>query len=82
MTEETFMIESLWILDNESGICIFEENYTDITKEGTSTDLISAFLSAILSFANETFTDEIKHIQFSNHRILFEFSNSFLFVIS
>jgi len=76
-----FLIEGLWILENNSGICIFEENYVDFTREGITTDLISSFLSAILTFADQTFIDEIKHIQFSNRRIVFESSEYVLFVI-
>jgi len=86
MSEETehieVLIESLYILEKDSGICLFEENYVDITKDGISTDLISSFLSAILSFADETFADEIQHIQFSNRRILFNFSEHVLLVIA
>lgn len=77
-----FLIESLWILENDSGICVFEEYYNDFTKEGITTDLIASFLSALLSFADEAFTDEIQHIQFSNRKIIFEFSDYVLFVIA
>lgn len=76
-----FLIQGLFILEKESGICVFEQNYVDITKDGMPTDLISSFLSAILSFAGETFTDEIQHIQFSNRKIIFEFSEHVLFVV-
>lgn len=80
--DEDLIIESLWILDDESGICIFEENYRDITKEGVSTDMIASFLSAILMFAGETFAEEIQHIKFKNSKIIFDFSDHFLLVIA
>ncbi|GAH35568.1 unnamed protein product, partial [marine sediment metagenome] len=63
-----------------SGICLFEEIYNDFTKEGISTDLITSFLSALLSFANEAFTDAIQHIQLSSRKILFELTKNVLFV--
>ncbi len=76
------LIESLWILEKESGICIFEEYYVDFTREGIETDLIASFLSALLSFADEAFEDAIEHIKFSNRKIVFEFSECVLFVVS
>jgi len=76
-----FLIDGLWVLDYNSGICIFEENYRDWSTD-LSTDLISSFLTAILSFANEAFIDAIKFIQFSNHKIIFEFKKQALFVIA
>jgi hypothetical protein len=76
-----FLIDGLWVLDYNSGICIFEENYRDWSTD-LSTDLISSFLTAILSFANEAFIDAIQFIQFANHKIIFEFNEHALFVIA
>ena len=80
--DDKFFIESLWVLENMSGICVFEENYVDFTNEGMSTDLIGSFLSALLTFADETFTDEIQHVQFANRKIIFEFSKYLLFIVA
>ena len=77
-----FLIDSLWVLEASSGLCIFEENYVDFTKEGISSDLVASFLSGILTFAGEAFADEIQHIQFSNRKIFFEFTKHVLFVIA
>ena len=79
---DSFLIESLWVLENASGICVFEENYVDFTNEGMSTDLIGSFLSALITFAGETFTDEIQHVQFSNRKIIFKFSDYLLFIVA
>jgi hypothetical protein len=81
-TEESFLIESLWVLDKDSGVCLFEENYIDFMNEGMSIDLIGSFLSALLTFAGETFADEIQHVQFSNRKIIFEFSKHLLFIVA
>jgi len=75
-------IDSIWILENESGIVIYEEIYKDITKDGISTDLILNFLSALVNFAGEVFTDELKHIKLSNHKIFFNFLKHIMLVIS
>ena len=80
--DDSLLIESLWVLESRSGICVFEENYVDFTNEGISTDLIGSFLSALLTFADETFTDEIQHVQFSNRKIIFKFSEFLLFIIA
>ncbi len=82
MNSENFLIESIWILDKSSGLCIFEEIYEDFIKKGLDSDLIASFLSAILNFAGETFTEEIQFIKFTNRKILFEFSERTLFVIA
>jgi len=44
--------------------------------------LILNFLSALVSFANEVFVDEIKHIKLSNHKIFFNFLKHIMLVIS
>ncbi len=75
-------IDSIWILEIESGIVIYEEIYNDITKHGISTDMILNFLSALVSFADEVFVDEIKHIKLSNHKIFFNFLKHIMLVIS
>ena len=80
--DDSLLIESLWVLESRSGICVFEENYVDFTNEGISTDLIGSFLSALLTFADETFTDEIQHVQFSNRKIIFKFSEFLLFIVA
>ena len=76
------LIESLWILENQSKLCVFEENYSDFTKDGISSDMIGSFLAALLTFAKESFTDEIQSIKFSNRKIVFKFSKHLLFVIA
>jgi len=75
-------IDSVWILEIESGIVIYEEIYKDITKHGISTDMILNFLSALVSFADEVFADELKHIKLSNHKIFFNFLKHIMLVIS
>ena len=75
-------IDSVWISENESGIVIYEAIYKDITKYGISSDMILNFLSALVSFANEVFVDEIKHIKLSNHKIFFDFLKNIMLVIS
>ena len=77
-----FLIDGLWILESSSRICIFEENYVDFIKEGKPTDIVSSFLAALLTFADETFIDEIQFIKFSNRKILFKFSQYLLFVFA
>jgi hypothetical protein len=77
-----FLIESLWVLENRSKLCVFEENYSDFMKDGISTDMIGSFLAALLTFAKESFTDEIQFIKFSNRKIVFKFSKHLLFVIA
>lgn len=83
MKEREFLIDGIWILDIDSGLCLFEENYVDFKKEGISRDLITGFLSAIINFIGEAFNDKLQFIMFSNHKILFKFYlNKLLFVVA
>ena len=77
-----YLIDGLWILENQSGLCLFEEIYNDFTKEGISSDLITSFLLALLTFADEAFSDAILHIQLRNHKIIFDLTKYVLFVVA
>ncbi len=77
-----YIIESIWILEIKSGICLFEEIYKDLTKDNIDSNLVFSFLSALLSFAGEVFTDKIKHIALLNHKIFFDFSKYILIVVA
>ncbi|MFO8018191.1 MAG: hypothetical protein R6U96_06110 [Promethearchaeia archaeon] len=75
-------IDGIWIVEIASGICIFEEIYEEMTKQGISTDLILNFLSALVNFADEVFVGEIKHIKLSNHKIFFDFLEHIMLITS
>ncbi len=79
---QSILVDGIWILKNKSGICLFEEIYTDFKKEGISKDLISGFLSAIVSFTDECFKDELKYIKFKNHKILLDFTEELIVVVA
>lgn len=74
-------IESVWILDKKSGICLFEENlHEDKNKTNFSADLASAFISAIATFVDETFSDGIQNIEFKKRKLFFRFTSKLLFI--
>jgi len=77
-----FLIDGIWILRIYSGVCLFEEIYADFKKEGISRDLVTGFLSAIVSFADEAFKDELRYIKFENHKILLRFTKHVIFVVA
>ncbi len=77
-----FLIDGCWILRTYSGVCLIEEIYADFKKEGISRDLITGFLSAIVSFADEAFKDELQYIKFANHKILLRFTKSVIYVVA
>ncbi len=75
------LIESIWILDKKSGICLFEENLHGVeNKTNFSADLASAFISAIATFVDETFSDGIQNIEFKKRKLFFRFTSKLLFV--
>ena len=75
-----FLIDGLWILDIDSGSCLFEENYKIWSVKDTQ--LISSFLSAIRSFTREAFSEDIQFIKFTRHKVIFEISGRILFIIA
>ncbi len=77
-----FLIDGCWILRTYSGICLVEEIYADFKRDGVSRDLITGFLSAIVSFATEAFNDKLEYIKFANHRIILRFTEEVIFVIA
>ena len=74
------LIDGLWILDVESGLCFFEENYRKWSLKDTQ--LISSFLTAIRNFIREAFSEDIEFIQFKSRKIIFEVSGRSLFIIA
>ena len=77
---EEFLIDGLWILEIESGSCLFEENYKKWSSHDTQ--LISSFLTAIRSFTKEVFSENIEFIQFKSRKIIFEISGRILFIFA
>jgi hypothetical protein len=62
-------LSNLWIIDQKSGICVFEGNYGLLTM---NSDLIAGFLMANLNFARELTNKEIEQIIFSDTAIIFK----------
>lgn len=76
------LIESVWVLEKNSGICIFEQNYGMIKNEKISIDLICGFLSAISLLAVEVFDESINYIELSKRKIYFKNTTNFVFIFS
>jgi len=76
------LIESIWILEKQSGICIFEENYNAIKNQKVSIDLICGFLSAISLLAVETFDELINCIELSKRKVYFKSTSNFVFIFT
>ncbi|MFX1395641.1 MAG: hypothetical protein ACFFAS_01210 [Promethearchaeota archaeon] len=74
------IIDGLWILDTDSGLCFFEENYKKWSNKDTQ--LISSFLAAICSFTKEAFSEEIEFIQFKSRKIFFNKNQQNLFIMA
>ncbi|MFX1236866.1 MAG: hypothetical protein ACFFAS_20580 [Promethearchaeota archaeon] len=79
---EEFVIDGIWILKNNSGVCLFEEIYVDFKKEGISKDLVSGLLSAIVSFIQDAFIDKLEYLMFSNRRLVLKYNPHVLFVVA
>lgn len=79
---ENRFFENLWIIERNSGICIFNKNIKCLKKKHLSIDLICGFLSAISMLASEAFAEDIKYIKLSNSKLYFKYTTNFLFVLS
>lgn len=79
MTEPAKWLSNLWIIEKESGVCIFEQGFMEIT---TDPDLISGFLIAMLNFGKELNDNEIQAIQFDNLKIHFKSGDKYIMAIA
>lgn len=79
---ENRFFENLWIIERNSGICIFNKNIKCLKKKHLSIDLICGFLSAISMLASEAFAEDIKYIKLSNSKLYFKYTTNFLFILS
>lgn len=70
----------LWIIEKESGVCIFEQTFEEI--QIIDSDLISGFFVAMMSFAQETTKQTIEFIQLKQIRIAFRFLYRFIFAVA
>lgn len=68
-------LSNLWVIDAQSGICIFEINFMDLKFEP---DLVSGFLVAMMNFGRELADNEIQQIRFKNLSIYFLNQNNLL----
>ena len=79
---EEFLIESLWILERKSGLCLFKEIYNEIIDQTISNDLICGFFSAVSDITNEAFRTDLQYIKLMNLKIYFEFIENLIFIIA
>lgn len=72
-------LSNLWIISNNSGVCIFEGNYKEITMNA---DLISGFLVAMINFGKELADKDLKKIQFNDLKIAFKHNKLFIIAVA
>lgn len=75
------VIDCLWILDKDSGLCIFEREYKSTKELAICSNLISGFLNAISTFIDETFSEGIEVMNLSNRKIYFNYTEELMFVV-
>ena len=74
-------IYNLWLLDRNSGICLFEQNFHEWPGKDKS-DLVAGFLYAILNISKELAEDIVSYIQLKDkYRISYRLSESLIFVV-
>ncbi|MDD1778904.1 MAG: hypothetical protein LUQ65_12135 [Candidatus Helarchaeota archaeon] len=74
------MINGVWIIKKEAGICIFHKNYADWEIDP---QLFSAFLSGIYKFSEGiSETEGIEIIEMQNMSVLYKFVSDLFFILS
>jgi hypothetical protein len=72
----------LWILDRHAGICIYEQVFEEKVLEAMSSDLVTGFFYAILTFSNEIAAQDIDHIMLKDIRIQFFSNDRLIFALA
>jgi len=72
----------LWILDRHAGICIYEQVFDEKVLEAMSSDLVTGFFYAILTFSNEIAAQDIDHIMLKDIRIQFFGNDRLIFALA
>lgn len=79
MSHPNEWLSNLWIINNNSGVCVFEGNYKEITMNA---DLISGFLVAMINFGKELADKDLKKIQFNDLKIAFRYNKLFIIAVA
>ncbi len=72
-------LSNLWIIEKNSGICIFEQSYMEVNM---NSDLISGFLVAMLNFGKELANKDLQSIQFNDLKISFKEQEKYIIAIA
>lgn len=73
-------LQKLWIIDRQTGICLFEQTFAKPPREVDS-DLIGGFLTAISKFCEELVGEEIASIRTQNLQILYHAAEKFVVIV-
>ncbi len=73
-------VHSLWILDRQTGICLFEQTF-EASSGKVDADLIGGFLSAITKFCEELVGEQIRFIETPSMRILYHSAEKFIMAV-
>lgn len=75
-------IDACWIIERNTGICLFESDRKNVKSEEISVDLLCGFIFAISKFTSEVFLDTIRHLEMGKRNLIFEFSESLIFILA
>ena len=74
------IIHSLYILQ-EGGVCLYNRSFSDEFKD-LQTDLVTPFISAILSFSEKVISKKLEVLELSELRFVIKKEKDFIFVFS
>lgn len=72
-------ILKIWIMQKDSGLCIFEQSFSEDAMNIDS-DLIGGFLSALQGFSYEVVNSSIEYVKLRDYLLYYDFSKEYTFV--
>ncbi|MFX0103808.1 MAG: hypothetical protein ACFFCS_29870, partial [Candidatus Hodarchaeota archaeon] len=83
MTELIFGIHQLWLMDNASGICFFEQEFSDVDlPPDIDPCLFGGFFTALLTFSKRITNEKLRFIQLQTMRFYFHNTPKVLYVLA
>jgi hypothetical protein len=79
MPDPSKWLSNLWIIENNSGVCAFEESFMEINL---NPELISGFLIAMINFGKELASKDLQSIQFNNLKILLKMQPKYTIAVA
>lgn len=80
MIKRDFMVNQIWIIEKQSGICIFNKKFSENSPD-LNPDIVSGLFTAMNVILSQSFSGDLQEIILSNQKLYFKFTEELLFII-